>query len=437
MRISLAALGDRLRESFFFVPMLFVVAGAALGQASLMVDSAITTSDLELPFVLESTVDNARAVLSTVATATISFAGIAFSVSLLVIQQASSQYTPRVVSSLFRDPFNKRVMGMVVGTFTFCLVVLRSVRDALDDGGQPVVPNVSVLIAVLLGIGAILATVAFINHSAHSMNVSELLHGVTGDSLASVEQNWPPVDDPAPDTYVDPPPVDGHPVTFDEDGWIQYVDGDALLAVAPPGGVVRLETAVGRFAVTGTPVATVWPVPDPAHRDAAEHAIRSAVYVGKNRTLQQDAAYGLRQLVDVGLKALSPGINDPTTAQDSIFHLTAVVRAILDRDCPRRARLGAEGRRLLRPQLPDHTEVVGLAFDELRLASSTQPTVCIYLLEAIHLLCEARPPELASFDDDPLRTQARLVVEGCEAADLLPHDRARVRAAYASRFGDS
>ena len=436
MRITLAALVDRLRGSFFFVPMLFVLGGAVLGQVSLEVDSAITGSDIELPFVLESTVDNARAVLSTVATATISFAGIAFSVSLLVIQQSSTQFSPRVVHGLFRDPFNKRVMGVVVGTFTYCLVVLRSVRTALDDSGQAVVPNLSVALALVMGIAAILATIAFINHSAHSMDVSELLHGVTRDARDSVDQNWPAPGAPAPGSHDDPPAVDGFVVAFDRDGWIQYVDGDALLAVAPPGGVVRLETAVGRYAVRGTPLVTLWPVPGPDERSEAETAVRGAVYVGENRTLQQDPSYGVRQLVDVGLRALSPGVNDPTTAQDAIFHLTAVLQEMLARDSPRRVRSGPEGRRLLRPELPDHAEIVGLAFDELRIAGCGQPTVCIYLLEAIHLLCGSRPPDAPRPDPDPLRVQARLILDGAESADLLPHDLDRVRSAYEHRFGE-
>ncbi len=435
VRIGLAALLDRVRGSLFFVPMLFVLGGAVLGQVSLEVDAHLTEHDVGLPFILESTVDNARAVLSTVATATITVAGIAFSISLLVIQLASSQYSPRVVHSLFRDPFNKRVMGLVVGTFTYCLVVLRSVRDALDDSGQPVVPNLSVALALLLGLAAILATIAFINHSAHSMDVSELLHGVTDDSLRSVEQNWPAPGAGDPGAVVDPPPVDGHEVRFGTNGWIQYVDADALLAVAPPGGVVRLESDVGRYAVAGTPLATVWPVPEPDARPEVERRVQALVHVGESRTLQQDAAYGVRQLVDVGLRALSPGVNDPTTAQDAIFHLCAVLHELLERDAPPRGRADAEGRRLLRPEAPDHATVVGLAFDELRLAARAQPTVCVYLLEALHLLCRARRATTSADTAAPLEEQARLVVAGCEAADLLPRDRDRVREAYAARFG--
>ncbi len=109
-----------------------------------------------------------RAVLGVIASATIAFAGVAFSVSLLLISMSSSQYSPRVVHGPFRDPFNKRVMGVVIGTFTYCLVVLRAVRSPLEDGGTAVVPSLSIAVAVLLGVATLLTIVGFISHAAHS-----------------------------------------------------------------------------------------------------------------------------------------------------------------------------------------------------------------------------------------------------------------------------
>ena len=139
MNLRISSLFERLRSSLFFVPMFAVVLAAALGVAGLAVDRRVDATLADLPAGFTSTVESARTVLGVIAGATISFAGIAFSVSLLIIQLASSQYSPRVVHTLFRDPFNKRVMGLVVGTFTYCVVVLRSVRSALDPGSGIVV----------------------------------------------------------------------------------------------------------------------------------------------------------------------------------------------------------------------------------------------------------------------------------------------------------
>src|SRR5690606_23782105 len=118
-------------------------------------------------------------------------AGIAFSISLLVIQQTSNQYSPRVVHSLFRDPFNRRVMGVAVGTFTYCLIALRAVRGPLEEGGDPVVPNLSVAVGVVLGVLAILAIVAFIDHNAHTMEASQILGRISADSKENFDRTWP------------------------------------------------------------------------------------------------------------------------------------------------------------------------------------------------------------------------------------------------------
>jgi uncharacterized membrane protein len=435
LQARIGATRDRLRGSLFPVPVAFVVAGALLGEVLVSLDRHLTEQGRTLSFVPDATADSARAVLSTVATATIGIAGIAFSISLLIIQLASSQYSPRIVHSLFRDPFTKRVMGVVLGTFTYCLVVMGSVHNPGELGADAVVPNLSVGVALALGLLSVLATVGFIDHSAHSMDVSKLLHRVATEALESAEQSWPAPGVAVADLEEDEPAEPGYTVTFDRNGWIQRVDSQALLDVIPAHGTVRLESAVGRYALAGRTMVVVWPVPPEAEQAGVEAAVRAAVHVGSTRTMHQDPAFGVRQLVDVALKALSPGINDPTTAQDAIFHVAAVLRDLLERESPSRTRRGAEGRRLLRHELPDHEEIVGLAFDELRPVSANQPTVCIYLLEAIHVLGDSPAVSASPERMALLRTQAELVLEACEAAEPARHDRDRVRAAFARRFG--
>lgn len=433
MRLRLSSFAEELRSSFFFVPMVAVVVAIVLGFLGLEIDQRIDPGSAELPFGLSSTVDSARAVLTTIAGATITFAGIAFSISLLIIQLASSQYSPRVVHTLFRDRFNRRVMALVVGTFTYCVIVLRSVRSAIEDGGDPVIPNLSVSLAVLLGIATILAIVAFINHSAHSMDVSEILDRVRREATAHVRREWraPNGDDPTAFTELDPDAPTAL-VRFDRAGWIQQLDIEGLLECLPAGGWMRLESFPGRYAIKGTPVCTVSPPPD--DEDLLARRVCASVAIGDTRTMQQDASYGLRQLVDVSLKALSPGINDPTTAQDAIFHAAAVLAELLLRDPPPVERTGEEGRRVVLVQQHTHEEMISLAFDEVRRAASEQPTVCVYLLEALELLREALIAADLPDRTVALAAQARLVVAGCEEADLLAADLHLVRTAYAKRF---
>jgi uncharacterized membrane protein len=437
----LQAAAERARASLFLVPMAFVALGALLAVAGLAVDEELF-GEAAIPVNVASTVDSARSVLSTVAAATMAFAGIAFSVALLVFQQSASQYSPRVIHGLFRDAFNKRVMGVVLGTFTFCLVVLRSVHGDVDGGPGEVVPTISVTVAVVLGIVSALAIVGFIDHNARRLDVSEILQRVSGSSRDRVRATWPErgsSGNGGSGSGPHPPPA-GRPldVPAGGDGWVQVVDVDRLLAVVPAGGTLRMTTAPGRYVVEETSIGVLRPRPDePEDADHAVERVNAAVVVGASRTMTQDPAYGLRQLVDVGLKALSPGVNDPTTAQDVVFHVTAVLREMLAHDEPTRRVEGPDGRVVELPELPTHVELVRLGFSELRRAGASDPAVCAYLLEAIRLVDESLPtagdgvaPVAAA-----LRREAALVVAGVERSGALSEDVAAVRADHDERFG--
>ena len=369
---------ERIRSNLFVVPVLFAISAGAVAEVLLQADRQIN----DFPDRLTSTVDSARAVLGLVAGATLTFAAIAFSVSLLLISAASSQFSPRVVHGLFRDPFNKRVMGIVVGTFVYCLVVVRAVRGPLEGSGEAVIPSLSVLVGGVLGVIAILSIVAFINHAAHSMEVSTMLDRVTREAFDSL----PPVpsDAPARAEAAVEPPGPGFIVNFDNHGWVQFIDGDQILAAVPPGSTVRVETAAGRYAIQRTPVCRIWPAPE--EPEQVSSSVRNAVTIGPSRTLQQDESFGVRQLADVALKALSPGINDPTTAQDALFHMGALVRELLDRPSIDRVRLGDDGKTLIQAELSSPRDIVELAFNEVRLAALGAPTVLVYLLEILRLV---------------------------------------------------
>ncbi len=433
MIIWLRATQERLRSSLFYTPMLLTLVGLGLGQLLLWVDGQVT----DIPTGLTATVESARAVLGVIAGATIAFASIAFSVSLLLISLSSSQYSPRVVHGLFRDPFNKRVMGVVIGTFTYCLVVLRAVRSPLEDGGSAVVPSLSIAVAVLLGVTALLTIVGFISHAAHSMDISQILHGVTEAAIEQVSAQWGDEgtsDVSATDAIQGRAPHDAFVVTFDRRGWVQQIDRNALVEALEPNATMWLDAVAGRYAIASTALCRI--VPTPSDPERVERRVRGAIALGQTRTAQDDVAYGIRQLADVALKALSPGINDPTTAQDAMFHLGAVLRELLARQVPARHISGEEGRELLMPQALTHTEAVGLAFDEIRLASAGMPTVQIYLLEILHLV-ESSLDSIATSPETvaALRNQADLILEISEMADLPAFDHERVRSAHRARFG--
>lgn len=424
----LQAAAETLRANFFFLPAVAVVAAFVAARIAVGVEAGT--------WVGESTVDNARAVLSTVAAATITFASISFSVSLLIMQLGSQQFSPRVIHGLTRDPFHRRVIAVVLATFTFCLVTLQRVRGPLSDGGNEVVPDFSVAVGLLLGLLAVLAIVAAIHHTSQQMDVSVILGRIVDEAVRTSSASHA---GPSALSMREAPTLPDHPaptvIRFAADGWVRQVDRVALLALGEPGGVVELDTDTGRYVIAGTALCRVSPPVGRDRLDGAARAARAAVRLGPTRTMGEDSGYGVRQLVDVALRALSPGINDPTTAQDAIFHLGTVLAARFTAPAIPTAHRDDEGRHLLAPHSMTDVDLAELAVSELRAAAADQPMVCIYLLEMIAGVIDAAGASGDAHRARPLLAQAHLVLEHVDAADIVEPDRHRVRHAHAKLFG--
>ena len=416
---------DWMRTNFFALPAVAVVVGFVGARLAVGVE----TGD----WVGRSTVDSARGVLSAAAAATITFASITFSVSLLIMQQGSSQFSPRVVHGLTRDPFNRRVIAIVVGTFTYCLVALLRVRGPATDTGEEVAPDFAVALGVLLAVTAVLAVVAAINHTSRSMDISQILGAVVAQALAASTRGS---DDglraaPPPAASEDRAPT---VIRFDADGWVRHIDRRALLRLVEPGGRVRLEIETGRYAIRATPLCAIWPAVTEDRLGDVTAAARRAIVLGPTRTVADNSAYGVRQLVDVALKALSPGVNDPTTAQDAIFHLGTVLVARLTSPVAPTAYDDGHGRTLLTPHATTDADLAELACAELRRAAAGQPAVIVYLLEMLSLVVDAARANGAHDRVGPFLEQARLTVANADDATFVDADRQRIRQAYADRF---
>lgn len=418
---------DTLRANFFFVPAVAVVVAFIGARLAIGVTAGSWVGD--------STPDSARAVLSTVAAATITFASISFSVALLIMQQGSSQFSPRVVHLLVRDPFNRRVIGFVLGTFTFCLVVLQRTRGPLAEGNDPVVPEFAVALGLALGVLSVLAIVGAINHTSRQMDVSEILGRIVDEACDTPSS--PGTSRLRQCAAIEPPAnVSFTEVRFDRDGWVRQVDRDRMISAAAPGGMMRLATDAGRYAIRSSLLATVWPAVPDDRIEEVNDLVRTSVQLGPTRTMSEDGGYGVRQLADIGLKALSPGINDPTTAMDAIFHLGSVLSDRLHEPPVPVAYIDANKRRLLTPEALTDEELAELAVAELRRAAADMPAVSVYLLEMIAEVVDAARSCGAADRVGPFLDQARLLLAGSEAADLIPEDHAVVRSAYILRFRD-
>ena len=433
----LALAWARVRDSLWFVPGIAVVTGTVLAMLAVQVPTPSTESELARIWLFGGGAEGARGVLSAIAGGLITVTGTIFSVTIVALQLASSQFTPRLLGSFMADRVNQAVLGIFIGTFTYTLLVLRTIRSAAEDRVE-LVPHVGVTIALLLLLLSVGALVLFIDHAARSIQASVILHRESRRALARVEALFPRRVGEAADDVGAAGGADeaaGAPavVAADAAGYLQAVHGEALWPLAERGGgplTVRMEVHVGAFVFPGKPLAVVWP----ASRCDAEvaAAVRSAFALGAERTSEQDVEFGLVELSDIAVRALSPGINDPTTALHCIDRLTEVLAALGTRARPSPWRASPDGLVRLRVQDTDFDRALGIAFDQIRHYGASNPAVAAKLLaSALDLAAvvpAARRRSLAETADAVLRA-ARREVDDPPALARLEALASRVHAA--------
>jgi uncharacterized membrane protein len=413
------------RASLFFVPALFVGVAMMVAGVMLQVDLSLSERQAQLPTFLQTTPDSARSLLSTVASATITVAGVVFAITLVSIQLAASQFSPRVIPGFLRDSRQQRVMGLTVGTFTYCLVVLRAVRG-LSEPGLLFVPHVSSALSLVLAIVTIIALVAFLDRSARTMQVGHIIHHLTDETTARVRDLYPNRAGKTPPAAVAEMafPSGGETLRATASGWVCHIDTDALVRLLSPQGIMRLDVRNGSFIAEGQSIGAVWPAPDDAEIVRAE--VSEAIVLGDSRILLKDAAFGIRQLVDIGLRALSPGVNDPTTAYDVIVHLGVVIRELLWRDLSPNVWV-MDGRRLMMVNDLTHDDYVTRAFDQIRLAGASQSSIAATLVQTLGGLASDLDRDGLTARAASVRRQGELTLASYELTAPLPDDRARMR----------
>jgi uncharacterized membrane protein len=423
----LERLRDRVRESLFLLPTAGVAGAALLAWVAIWLDNLVGDELQDLPILLRTTTDGARALLTTAAAATITVAGIVLSVTVVAVQLAASQFSPRVVATILGSRFQQTVIAIVTGAFTYDLLVLSTVgSNGGDDGASR---SIAITVALVLAIGSVMAIIAFIDRSVQVMRVGEVIRRSADDTLASIRRRHPERGSntgAADDTTM----PDGTSVTIraERDGWVQDVETGGLLKAIPSGSVGRLDSAIGSFVGVGSPLVTIWAPEEGDHGEFDNDRIRRAFEIGDVRRARSDPTFGVRQLVDIALRALSPGINDPTTANEVVLHLTEILREVMVRDLPPRAVHGDEGKRLFRPHDWSRRDWVRHAFSEIRTASTTQPEVARQLIAALGSLREYLDHEGIVGRADVLATEASLVLEGLDTSDsVLEEDLSPIR----------
>jgi uncharacterized membrane protein len=422
--MSLQRLAFRLRNSLWFIPGLWVIGAGMLALVMTWLDSVTPDLDRGLPLVFGGGPDGARSVLSSIAGSTITVAGVTFSITIVALQLASSQFSPRVLRDFMRDRVSQSVLGSFIGAFFYALLVLRSIRSA-DESGPEFVPSLAVTTAIVLAVVAVVMLIYFIHHISTRIQVSSIVAGIASATERAFErQGGAETDAEEPDHRSDAELPDGEarPVPAAHSGYLQLVDRDGLLDLARDLDLaLRLEVAPGEWVQRGAPVISIWPAASGSEQ--LTRRLNGCLTYGPERSLDQDPAFGLRQLVDVAVKALSPGINDPTTARDCISRLTQVLVAAGLGSQPGTHHADDDGRLRLVERGRDFAELVSLGFDEIRHHGARIPEVAIALGGALRTLAALLPPAL----HPPLADQASLLREA--AALIEPAgERSRVEA---------
>lgn len=385
-----------IRDSLWFIPGIAAFLGVLLATLLVQVPPPSPRGELTELWLFGGGAEGARGVLSTIAGSLITVTGVVFSVTIVALQLASSQFTPRVLRSFVADRANQIVLGIFIGTFTYTLLVLRTTRSAVADG-ESFVPQVAVSVAVALLLISIAALIFFIDHAARSVQASVILYRETQHTIERIPDLFPhEIGAKVPNQRVDPEVPSGPCglVAALTSGYVQAVSDDELLKLADDRNLVlRLEAPIGAFVLAGRPVATVWPAERLDEKTCA--AVQRLIVLGFERTPEQDIELGIQAISDIAVRALSPGINDPTTATLCIDRLTEILaRRGRCRDSGR-GRTDRTGQLRLITAASSFERAAGLAFDQIRHFGSQNPVIAKKLLSAFLELAAVVPPSAA------------------------------------------
>jgi len=413
---------ERIRHSLWFIPTVCVVLAGVAALVMVAVSAAVGPVGSDLPIVFSAGADGARAMLQAIAGSVITVAGVVFSITIVALQLTSSQFSPRVLRSFLSDRSNQVVLGTFMGTFTYALLVLRSIRGESADAAE-FVPGPAVTGALLLTFLSLAMLIYFIHHISVRIQVTSIVANVADETLATVDRmadmartdsdrSWRP----ATDDHTPSAPTNGTAraaagasegvIRAETSGYLQLVDVDAAVhAGRDADAAVRLSVAPGAWIQAHTAIGTHTAEGD--HEERIGEAVRRAMTLGNERSAEQDVAFGLRQLVDIAIKALSPSVNDPTTATHCIDRVVSILVAAGRSDDPPRAFADQSGTVRVQIPFPGFAELVPLAFDQVRQYGGQQPEIVEHLARSLALVRQAVP----ATRHRPLQEQARLLLE--------------------------
>lgn len=417
----LAHVWESLRTSYWFVPTMMTAGAVGLSFASVHVDQMVKVKWVRaVGWLWAGSPEGARQMLSTIAGSMITVAGVAFSITIVALTLASTQFGPRLLRNFVRDFGSQVVLGTFLSTFVYCLLVLRTVRGG--DGAE-FVPYLSVTLGLAFALASLGVLIFFIHHIAGTIQAEHLIASVGDELAAAIERMFPEklgekLGEPgraASAEAVEAPEEaagEGAAVVADRSGYVQAVDDGELMSAASEADlIVEVLRAPGRFVTAGGALARVWPS-GRAGGDV-EDRIRGAFIVGPRRAPTQDPEYAVHSLVEIGARALSPGINDPFTAMTCLDWLGAALSGLAGRQIPPRHRHDEQGRLRVIAAGTDFPQMADAAFNQIRQYGHGSVSILLRLLDTIAAVGEHIRREE---DRECLRHHAGKVIADARAA---------------------
>jgi uncharacterized membrane protein len=375
---------EYVRNSIWIVPAIFGSLAIIIGLILPGVDER-TEDVIGVSFGASA----AQGILGALAGGMITFTGFVFSILLLAVQFGSSQFSPRMLRRFLRDPTTKIALGMFMATFIYALLVLRKIQPSTNPD---FVPDISVMVALWLLLFSMIMFLRLISRTTQGLRVAAVLRDLGRDGAEVIDRVYPheASDHDGPDTSPQETSEPAEVIEYDhEPGVLQSIDAKGIIEIARESDtVIELLPPIGDLIAPEVPLFRV----HGAAGRVSTRKLRESVAVGDERTIKQDPAFVFRLLADISAKALSPGVNDPTTSVQALDQIELLLRQLSKKRLAGEVR-DVDGEVRLRYRAPTWGDFVSIAVDETRIFGEGSVQVTRRLRALLEDLLEAVPPQ--------------------------------------------
>lgn len=433
LKIKIVAYLERLRGTYWLLPALMVTASILLSFLTIHIDQAAPPSLLgKLGWLGVEDPDGARTFLSVVAGSMIGTTGVTFSITIAALVQASSQLGPRLLSNFLRDRGNQLVLGIFTATYTYCLFILKSINNT---SGRVFVPNLSITVSIILTILSLGALVYFFHHISSSLQADYVIAQIGEELTRAIEQLFPEKMDYSTlqhnlekeeDFPADLCEREAYRIRSTRSGYLQAIDIDFLIRLAEENQLtMQTEIRPGEFTAEENTLLTVWPRFEELPQ--LEPEIEEAFILGDQCLRLQNVQYHLDQLVEIAVRALSSGVNDPFTAMSCVDRVAAGLSQLMERSIPTGYNYDSKGNMRLITKPLTFTEIIETSFDQIRHNGASSVSVVLKLLEAIAMIA---PHTRTVEQKTTLTRQAEILLRQSELNIKEKYDLEKIREQY-------